>query len=426
VTSTPTRQSALSRRSLLPKLPHPSRVLAWLHTAPGAPRLAAGGQRSWYRVLPVALVGALFAAIVVADGIGLPGSIDATAPFVVGYHTGIHEALQARGIPIGDNLSQYGYDGQWFLGQANDPLLLTDLPTTFDTPRYRSIRVLMPALGWLLAAGQPAATPYSLLVLQILAVALGCAACGRLVSAYGRSPWWGLVFAIIPGIWVGVAYGTAEPLGVALAMLGLSLMMDRRYAWAGLAFAGAGLTKETYIAFAVGAAIYLAIDSTVRGVPWLRRAAVLVAPGGASLVAWWAYVELSLPPDQNYGVLERFSAPLVGWFELFGAMVAGEYKHDYPFSWASEAILIASFAVLVLALGLSLWLRQSLLAYLALGWGVFGLIIAGFLLGRFLSTQRALAPAIATTVVFLIAVGWRRRRATPADTDQLVGAARKE
>jgi hypothetical protein len=403
VTSTPPILSAMSR------------ILTWLHSAPGAPRLAAGRQLPWRRVLPVALLGALFATIVAADGVGLPDEVDPTAPFVVGYHTGIHEALQARGIPVGDDLSQYGYDGQWFLGQANDPLLLTDLPTTFDTPRYRSIRVLMPALGWLLAAGQPAATPYALLLVQILAVALGCAACARLVSAYRRSPWWGATFAVIPGIWVGVAYGTAEPLGVALAMLGLSLMMDQRYGWAGLAFAGAGLTKETYIAFAIGAAIYLAVDSMVSGAPWLRRAATMVAPGVASLGAWWAYVELSLPPDKNYGVLSRFSAPFVGWFELFGAMVRAEYKHNYPFSWASEASLIASFAILVVAVGLALWLRQSVLAYLALGWGVFGLIIAGFLLERFLSTQRALAPAMVATVVFLIAVGWRRRQPAPEE-----------
>lgn len=413
MTTTPSRQPALFR------------LLTWLHTAPGAPRLAATGQRPWRSVLPVALLGAVFAAIVVADGVGLPDEVDVTAPFVVGYHTGIHEALQARGIPIADNLSRYGYDGQWFLGQANDPLLLTDIATTFDTPRYRSIRVLMPALGWLLAAGQPAATPYSLLVVQILAVALGCAACGRLVSAYGRSPWWGLAFAVIPGIWVGVAYATAEPLGVALALLGLSLLMDRRYASAGLAFAGAGLTKETYIAFAVGAAIYLAIDATVRGGSWRRHAALLVVPGAVSLVAWWAYVELSLPPDHNYGVFSRFSAPFVGWFELFGVMLAGEYKHDYPFSWASEAILIASFAVFVVSVGLALWLRQSMLSYLAFGWGLFGLIIAGFLLERFLSTQRALAPAVAATLVFVIAAGWRWRRPAPADAGQLAVAARK-
>jgi hypothetical protein len=397
---------------------HLTRLLRWWHTAPGAPRLPAGEQASWLRVLPVGLLGLLFATGVVAHRLELPDRMDPIAPYEVGSHTGLHEELQARGLPISDDISEYGYDGQWFLGQANDPLILTDLATTFDYPRYRSIRVLLPAAGWLFAAGQPGAIPYALLLVQILAVGLGCAACARLVSAYRRSPWWGATFAIIPGVWLGVVYVTAEPLGVALAALGLTLMLERRYAWAGLAFAAMSLTKETYIAFALGAAVYLAIDSHLRGQRWIRPAAVMVAPAAASLFAWWAYLELRLPPDVNYGVLERFSPPFAGWFEVLLEIVRGDYESNYPSGWLNEAVLVASFVVLCGAVFFALWLRQTLLAYLAIGWGAFGLIIAGFLLERFTSAQRALAPAIFATWLFLITVRLYRRRRTPAAADQ--------
>jgi hypothetical protein len=394
-----------------------TQLLSWIHHAPGTPRLVAGPQLPWLRVLPVALLGAAFAAIVVGHRVELPERVDAVAPFEVGYHTGIHEALLARGIPVGDDLSQYGYDGQWFLGQANDPLIRTDLATTFDYPRYRSIRVLLPAAGWLLAGGQPEVTPYALLVVQILAVGLGCAACARIISAYRRSPWWGATFAIIPGVWLGVAFVTAEPLGVALAALGLSLVMERRYGWAGLAFAASTLTKETYIAFAVGAAVYLAIDSHLRGRRWVRPAAIMVTPAAAGLFAWWLYVELTLPPDVNYGVLERFSPPFVGWADLFVTMVQGGYTGNYPSSGVAQAVLSASFVVLLAAVVLALWLRQTLLAYLAIGWGAFGLIIAGFLLERFTSAQRALAPAIFATAIFLLTVRLQRARAPVEEED---------
>jgi hypothetical protein len=387
-----------------------TRLLNWVHNAQGAPRLVAVPQLPWRRVLPVALLGAAFAAIVVGHRVELPDRLDPIAPFEVGYHTGIHEALRERGLPISDDISQYGYDGQWFLGQANDPLILTDLPTTFDYPRYRSIRVMLPAAGWLLGAGQPAAIPYALLVVQIVAVGIGSAACARIVSAFRRSPWWGATFAVIPGVWLGVAFMTAEPLGVALAALGVSLMMDRRYGWAGLAFAGASLTKETYIAFAVGAAVFLAVDSHLRRRQWIRPALVMVAPAAASLVAWWAYVELSLPPDVNYGVFERFSPPFVGWADIFVSMINGGYDVNYPSDWGSKAVLISSFVVLLSAVVLGLWLRQTLMAYLAIGWGSFGLIIAGFLLERFTSAQRALAPAIFATGVFLLTIQVQRRR----------------
>jgi MFS family permease len=410
MTVTPTHRKlvAMSRRRL-------DQLLGWVHHAPGAPRQPAGTQPSWLRVLPVALLGMVFAATVIAFRMELPAQMDPIAPYEVGYHTGIHEELQERGLSIGDDLSQYGYDGQWFLGQAIDPLGRTDLATTFDNPRYRSIRVLLPAAAWLLAAGQPGAIPYTLLVMQILAVGLGCAASARIISGYGRSPWWGATFAIIPGVWLGVAYVTAEPLGVALAALGLSLVMDRRYGWAGLAFAGSALTKETYIAFAIGAALYLAVDSHLRGQRWLRPAAAMVVPVAVSIAAWWTYVERQFPPDTSpgpeWGLFERFSPPLVGWIQAIVEMVRGEFDPDFLFAGGSEAVLIASLVVLVVAVGLALRLRQTLFAYLAIGWGAFGLIIAGFMLERFTSAQRALAPAIFATVVYLFTVRVQRQRA---------------
>ncbi|HEX3200762.1 MAG TPA: hypothetical protein VHW42_02340, partial [Actinomycetes bacterium] len=67
----------------------------------------------------------------------------------------------------------------------------------------------------------------------------------------------------MPGVWAGAALATAEPLGLALAALGLSLVLDRRSGLAGLAFAGAALTKESYLAFAVAAGLHLLLDRSV-------------------------------------------------------------------------------------------------------------------------------------------------------------------
>lgn len=387
------------------------RVLTQLHAAPGEARPETTGPASWRRVLPVALLGLLAAAFIVSARVGLPSEAEPLAPFEVGHEWGLHTELAERGVPIPDGLSPIGYDGQWFLGQAYDPLLLTDIPSTFDAPRYRSLRVLMPAAGWLLAAGQPVAVPYALLLLEVLAVGLGVAACARIVTAYGRSQWWGLVFAAIPGVLVGVRYGTAEPLGLALVALGISLVLSRRYAWAGLAFAGAALTKETYLAFAAGAAVYLAVDAYVYGGRWLRPAAELTVPGVAILFSWWAYVEVTLPRDDDnpHGALGRFEAPLQGWGKVLGTIVRGDYPRYHLIGAWSEVVLVATFGLLVAAVAVAAVLRRSLLAYLALGWGLFGLIIAGFLLERFASAQRALAPAVLAAALFLIST---RRPAT--------------
>jgi hypothetical protein len=395
------------------------RALTWFHTAPGRPRLAAGEQPGWRRVLPVAAVGMALAAVLVGARVGLPDQVDPIAPFTVGYIWEIGPALEERGVRLPAVLAHDGYDGQWFLGQAYDPLLFTDMASTFDTPRYRAMRVLMPAAGWLLAAGQPALIPYALLLLGILAVGLGCAVCARIVAAYGRSRWWGTGFALIPGVVIGVAYGTAEPLGLALAALGISLALQKWYGWAGLAFAGAALTKETYLAFAVGVALFLAVQGYVTGVArarWTRDAAMVLLPGTALLAAWWVYVHASLgslPPEENYGTFERFEPPFVGWVEAIATMVRGDYPHYHSIGIGHEAVLVASLVIAVAAIAYSLKLRQSVLAYLAFGQGVFGLIIAGFLLERFASAQRALAPAVLATALFLIIVRRVHHRAEP-------------
>lgn len=390
-------------------------LLAQFHTAPRRPRLEAGDQLPWRRVLPMALLGLLVAGLFSGASAGLPDEFDATAPFYVGTSRGLDEELRDRGVPLPDQLSVTGYDGQWFLAQANDPLLRTDMhETTFDAPRYRAVRGLFPLAGWLLAAGQPAATPYGLLAAGMLAFALGCACCARIVSAYGRSPWWGVLFAAVPGALFGVFYGTAEPLALALAMLGVTLTLDRRYLWAGLAFAGCALSKESYLAFAVGVALFLVVDGVVRHRSWLRPAAAVLLPGAAGLFAWYAYVHTRIPyfPDP-YGTLGRFSAPFQGWGEVLVTIARGEYPGDAVLHVPREVVIVASLAVMFAAFVLALWLRQSLLAYLAFGWAVFGAIIAGFLLERYTSANRTLAPAVLAGLVFLVTVRLRRR-ADPA------------
>src|SRR6266498_207915 len=152
-------------------------------------------QPAWGRLLGVAAAGLAVAGILLGlQFIRLASnhqSSDPTAPFVVGTEWRLDEELAARGIhaTVTDGP---GYDGQWFLGLAHDPLLREQLAAGFDMPRYRARRPLLAMLGWLLAAGRPAAVPVALLAVELLAVALGCAATGRVLARYGRSRWWGL------------------------------------------------------------------------------------------------------------------------------------------------------------------------------------------------------------------------------------------
>jgi hypothetical protein len=70
-----------------------------------------------------------------------------TAPFVVGTSWRLDEELAARHLAVQLNPGN-GYDGQWFLGLAYDPLLGERLASSFDMPRSRAHRPLQAVTGW--------------------------------------------------------------------------------------------------------------------------------------------------------------------------------------------------------------------------------------------------------------------------------------
>ncbi|HEX9343281.1 MAG TPA: hypothetical protein VF995_06670, partial [Actinomycetota bacterium] len=343
-----------------------------------------------------------------------------TAPFVVGTSWQLDEELAARHIRVALTPGN-GYDGQWFLGLGYDPLLRHGLANGFDMPRYRARRPLLPLVGWVLGVGQPVAVPVALLAVEVLAVALGCAAAARILGASGWSRWWGVGFAVIPGVAVGVMFGTAEPLGLALATLGLCLVLEGRIAAAAAAFAAAGLTKETYLGFAAAAAVWLLLrpgDVRTR----VRTALTVATPGVAALALWWWYVAWTVPASGSDTAGDQaFSLPLVGWAHTLARIASGRYVPDAPVGPAGPALLIGTFVLLLAAVAAGPRLLRgrrrpdgeatveatsegagtgtgargwTLAAWTGLLMGCYGLALAGTLLDRFLSASRALAPAV--------------------------------
>ncbi len=367
-----------------------------------APSTPASGQPPWRRTAAVGVagfaLGCLFLLLqfVRLDAVSLrPASLDATAPFQVGTGWRLDETLAARGIPARITPG-HGYDGQWFLGLAYDPLLHDRLASGFDMPRYRAGRPLQAMAGWLLAAGRTPAIPAALLLVGPLALALGAAASGRLLAAFRRSRWWGLGFALVPGVAVGVIFGTAEPLGLALALLGLSLALDGRLPAAGAAFAGAGLTKESYLVFAGAAALWLL---------WSRRplrqglagAALLLGPGVAALGLWWAYVARMIPGSAaDANAAEAVGPPLAGWEATLRLAARGGYVPDFPVGPFGVVILAGSLALALAGVALGLR-RRGPLDQTGLWLGLYGLVLSAALLGHFLSAMRALAPTVLAT-----------------------------
>ena len=373
-------------------------------------------QPGWRAVAGVAAAGLVLGSLLLVLQLVRLGW-EPTAPFVVGTSWRLDEELAARHVPVQVTPGN-GYDGQWFLGLAYDPLLDERLASSFDMPRYRAGRPLQAVTGWLLAGGRAAAIPFGLLAVGPLAVALGSAATGRLVAASGRSPWWGLGFVAVPGVIVGVTFATAEPLALALAVLGLSMVLERRLVAAGLAFAGAALTKETYLVFAVAAAAWLALEPGTPHRARVARAAVVVVPGVVGLAAWWAYVAARIPagPGDREAV-GAVGPPLAGWGQVLGRLLSGDYVPDAPVGLVGALLLVGSLLAVIVAIPLGLR-RRNLVGWTGLLLGVGALMLSGELLGRFLSSMRALAPAVLAAAL-VIAV----RTTTTAGRETEVPAA---
>jgi hypothetical protein len=382
-----------------------SRLFGWL----GASTPPPAEQARWRAVLPPGLAGGCLGLLFLVAGLA-PTGFSPTGPFQVGEQWGLGEQLAARGVTVTTEPG-IGYDGQWYLALAYDPLLLRqDLTRQFDNPRYRAGRPLQGWLGWLLAAGRPGAIPLALLALGPLAVGVGCAATARILSAFGRSPAWGLGFALVPGVWAGVALVTAEPLGLALAALGLSLVLDRRVGLAGLAFAGAALTKETYLAFAVAAGLHLLLDRSAAPPARLRAAALALVPGLAALAGWWLYLVTRVPVYPDRGWVGVVVLPFTDWPRWLWAL--GHYQAptvpDAPDR--GGAMLVAGCLLLIgagLVVGL---LRRSLPARCGLVFGGYASLLGGVLPTQFFSTLRLLAPCCFAALLAVASGPMARRR----------------
>jgi hypothetical protein len=387
-----------------------------LFAAPAPPPLAQPGWRSTAAVGAVALV--LGLVMLGLQFVRLGPQV--TAPFFVGSAWKLDDRLAAQGMRIAV-VPGKGYDGQWFLGLADDPLLTKGIARAFDMPRYRAGRPLYAMTGWVLAGGARDLLPYGLLAIGPLALALGAAATGRLLAAYGRSRWWGLAFAAVPGVVVGVTHATAEPLALALAVLGLSFAAGSRPLLAGGAFAGAALTKETYIAFAVIAAGALLLADWRRVAGW-RAAALTSLPAAALLAGWWAYVSVMVPPSSgNARALEAVGPPGDGWLHALGGIAAGTWHADAPVGPLGQVLLVGS--LLVVLCGIVAGARRPGIAgWAAMALGAYALLLSGYLLDHFLSSMRALAPSMLAALIGLAAV----RRPLPHADTVLASASRPE
>ncbi|MGI8989541.1 MAG: hypothetical protein ACR2I2_08145, partial [Bryobacteraceae bacterium] len=211
-----------------------------------------------------------------------------TALYCTGDRTVVPPALSAERIYRFANSP--GYDGQFYHFIAHDPAFSRGFSLSVDDPRMRWRRILIPGLAFIAAAGRTSFIDKSYLFVELAWIFAGAYWASRYCTLHGRSPAWGLCFALVPATLVSIDRLTIDTalaaLTVGYAWYAARNSMHKLYAILLLA----PLARETGLALIAGYLLYLVDRRNWRRACWMATSAIPFA-------AWAAFVHAHTAPD---------------------------------------------------------------------------------------------------------------------------------
>lgn len=266
--------------------------------------------------------------------------------FIMVGHVYSHPAQLAPHIPL---VPSKGYDGQFYYRLALNPFNWhpTAYGITMDST-YRYTRIGYPLVTWLVSLGQHALVPFTLIAVNLVAVAAMGAVGGMIAHDSGRHALWGLLFVAYFGLVISIGRDTAEPLADACMLGGILAYRHSRYVLAALLIAYAVITNEPLLALPLAIAITRLYQMYRRQARPGRADLAWVLPGAAYVVLQG--LERVFVKGKSGGVSDikqNFTYP-------FNAMVRGLYHDVRGISWTHlgmydinliEFVTLAAFVV---------------------------------------------------------------------------------
>ncbi len=315
----------------------------------------------------------------------------------------------------GDPAGTEGYDGQFAYYIALDPL---DGCSRCDVPAYRLQRILYPILARALALGREQLLPYTLALLNLIALAAGTWLNEEILARYKMSRWYALTYGLYAGQLMAARLDLNEPLAYALVQAALLLAERDRWRSGVVCFALAALAKETTLIFVAGYLLQLLVRrrwgrlvglSLGVGIPFAAWQVILkawlgdwgVGSGGAGATGWeilpfrglWSVGAIDL---KVLAILALVMVPLAVIPTLLSLWAAGRdlwHGRWHPFT----AILLVNALVM-------LFLPQSTYReFLGMLRMTTGLVVAAILYGACRRSKRTLSYTLLwlTSLVFL-------------------------
>ncbi len=288
----------------------------------------------------------------------------------------------------------WGYDGQYYHLIAHDPLMRRGFDRYLDNARLRWRRIGVPAMAWLVAAGNDALVDPAYLAIQLLFVFLGTYWLSRLT---GNSPA-GLAFLLIPATLVSLDRMTVD-LPLAAIVIGILLFAESAGLPLWLLLIAAPLVRETGIVLTVAVVIHAILT---------RRSGIAVHTALTAIpaLAWWMYVHAHTPPD---GTAWITPIPFGG---LIAHTLAGGDGTPGTTLWllaahATEQLALAGIWAAIILTLLSVRKRPDLPLIVAM------LFVAFYsLVGKadVWDTAYAAGRTMSPLLLALAVMGWRERR----------------
>jgi hypothetical protein len=205
---------------------------------------------------------------------------------------------------------EFGYDGQfcYALAQA-EPWAQHD--AEIDCAAPRQLRILYPALAWVITRGDPQALLWAMPLINVLAIAALAWLGSSLARRSGLSPWWGFLLPLAVNVGMPALRNLTDVLSTAAVCAVLVFWLQERYGWPLLLAALAAVfTRETNV---------VVVGLVLAACVWQRRKKLAV---GLSLVlvlwaCWVGYLwrlynhHPFLPAEGNFAV--PGTGLLFGW-----------------------------------------------------------------------------------------------------------------
>ena len=188
-----------------------------------------------------------------------------------------------------------GFDGQYAYFLAVDPL---NARYYMDSPAYRYTRALYPLTARVLALGRAELVPWTLILVNLVMIAVGTAALAAWLRRHGASAWYAAIYGFYPGVFITLMRDPTEVMAYGLVAVAVYIFDRRGHVPAAIFFALAILTRETAAIFAIGYA--LAVLASGSGAwrerlrqNW-RRAALFVAIWAMPIALWKIFLRFWL------------------------------------------------------------------------------------------------------------------------------------